>query len=63
MDPRIENLKSTTFFGRRFTREQIGQVQETVATFPELARNELAQTICENSWAKSALRFLPVRRS
>ncbi len=48
MDPRIENLKSTTFFGRRFTRQQIAQVQETVATFPALARKELAQTICEH---------------
>ncbi len=48
MDPRIENLQSTTFFGRRFTRRQIAQVQETVATFPALARKELAQTICEH---------------
>ena len=48
MDPRIENLQSTTFCGRRFTRRQIAQVQETVATFPALARKELAQTICEH---------------
>ncbi len=48
MDPRIENLKSTTFFGRRFTRQQIAQVQETVVTFPALSRKELAQTICEH---------------
>ena len=48
MDPRIEHLKSTTFFCRRFTRQQIAQVQETVATFPALSRKELAQVICEH---------------
>ncbi len=48
MDPRIEHLKSTTFFGRRFKRRQIAAIQETVATFPALSRKELAQTICEH---------------
>ena len=48
MDPGIENLKSTTFFGRRLTRRQIADVQETVALFPALSRNELAKTICEH---------------
>ena len=48
MDPRIKNLKSTTFFGRRFTRRQIVAIQQTVATFPALSRKELAQTICEH---------------
>ncbi len=48
MDPRIEHLKSTTFFGKRFTRRQIAQIQETVATFPALSRKELAQTLCEH---------------
>ena len=48
MDPRIKNLKSTTFFGRRFTRRQIADIQQTVATFPALSRKELAQTICEH---------------
>ena len=48
MDPRIVHLKSTTFFGRRFTRKQIAAIQETVATFPALSRKELAQTICEH---------------
>ena len=48
MDPRIRNLKSTTFFGRRFTRRQIAQIQQTVDTFPALSRTELAQTICEH---------------
>ena len=55
MDPRIENLKSTTFFGRRFTRRQIGAIQQTVATFPALSRKELAQTICEQlNWRTAA---------
>ena len=48
MDPLIEKLKSTTFFGRRFTRRQIAEVQQMVATFPALSRKELAQTICEH---------------
>ena len=48
MDPRIKNLKSTAFFGRRFTRRQIAAIQQTVATFPALSRNELAHTICEH---------------
>ena len=51
MDPGIENLTSTTFFGRRLTRRQIADVQETVALLPALSRNELAKTICEHlSW-------------
>ena len=48
MDPRIEHLKSATFFGKRFTRRQIAQIQETVATFPALGHKELAQTLCEH---------------
>ena len=48
MDPLIKKLKSTTFFGRRFTRKQIADIQQTVATFPALSRKELAQTICEH---------------
>ncbi len=48
MDPLIQNLKSTTFFGRRLTRRQIADIQEVVGTFPKLSRNELGQTICEH---------------
>ena len=48
MDPGIESLTSTTFFGRRLTRRQITDVQETVALFPALSRNELSKTICEH---------------
>ena len=31
MDPRIEALRSTTFFGRRLTRQQISEIQATAA--------------------------------
>ena len=48
MDPLIRNLKSTTFFGRRFTRREISDIQETVALLPGNTRNELAKTICEH---------------
>ena len=48
MDPGIENLTSTTFFGRRLTRRQIADIQETVALLPALSRNELAKTVCEH---------------
>ena len=47
MDPRIEALRSTTFFGRRLTRQQISEIQTTVAAFPSLSRHELGQTVCE----------------
>ena len=47
MDPRIEALRSTAFFGRRLTRQQISEIQTTVAEFPSLSRYELGQTICE----------------
>ena len=48
MDRRIENLKSTTFGGKRFARKQIANIQETVNTFSTLSRRELAHTICEH---------------
>ena len=48
MDTLIKKLKTTTFFGRRFTRKQLADIQSTVATFPALSRKELAQTICEH---------------
>ena len=48
MDQRIENLETTTFFGRRFTRREIIDIQETVARFPALSRHELTQTVCEH---------------
>ncbi len=44
----IGTLPKTTFSGRRFTRKQLAQVQETVQTFKNLSRRELALTLCEN---------------
>lgn len=44
----IDDLKSTTFGGRRFTRKQIATVQQTVSTFTNLSRRELAHTVCEH---------------
>ncbi len=43
----INDLPKTTFSGRRFTRKQLGLVQEMTETFGNLSRKELAQTICE----------------
>lgn len=48
MDPRIENLEATTFFGKRLTRRQITLMKETVELFPNDSRRELARTLCEN---------------
>jgi len=47
MDQRIENLASTTFGGKRFTRKQIASIQEITHRFSALSRRELAHTICE----------------
>jgi len=44
----VDTLPKTTFSGRRFTRKQLAQVQETVQLFPHLSRKELALTICEH---------------
>ena len=44
----ISTLPKTTFSGRRFTRKQLEQVQETVEMFKNLSRKELALTICEH---------------
>jgi hypothetical protein len=44
----IEALPKTTFSGRRFTRKQLKQVQETVQTFQNLSLKELALTLCEH---------------
>ena len=54
MDPRITDLKSTTFSGRRLTRRQIADIQKTVALFPNHSRNELAKTFCEHlNWVSA----------
>ena len=47
MDSRIENLKSTTFGGRRFTRKDIAVIQQTADKFSKLSRRELGHTVCE----------------
>ncbi|MBT4875087.1 MAG: IS4 family transposase [Bacteroidetes bacterium] len=44
----ISTLPKTTFSGRRFTRKQLEQIQETVEMFKNLSRKELALTICEH---------------
>ena len=44
----VESLPGTTFSGRRFTRKQLAQVQETIERFPKLSRTELARTLCEH---------------
>ena len=46
--PSVEDLPSTTFSGRRFTRAQLRLVVETVRNFPRLSRFALAETICEH---------------
>ena len=51
MDPTTKPLKSTTFYGRRFTRQQLEGIRLMVGLFRSLSRRELAQTVCENlSW-------------
>lgn len=55
MDQRIKDLPSTTFCGKRLTRKQIANIQETVAALPQLSRHELGQTICEHlAWRTAA---------
>lgn len=44
----VASLPKTTFSGRRFTRRQLVGVQETVETFSNLSRSELALTVCEH---------------
>lgn len=48
MNKEIEQLKSTTFAGRRFTRKQLVMIQQTVNTFTNLSYRELGHTICEH---------------
>ena len=48
IDPRIQRFQSTPFLGKRLTRRQIAEIQETVGNFPQLSRTELGQTLCEH---------------
>ena len=47
MDPRVAALMSTAFLGRRFTRRQIDDIQQTVRMCPNDIRTELSKTICK----------------
>ncbi len=50
----IRNLKSTTFFGHRFTCRQLAEIQQTVSLFRSLSRTELVQMISEQlGWRTS----------
>ncbi len=48
MDTKIQNLESTTFSGRRFSRKQLEQIRDTVNVFSNLSLRELGNTICEH---------------
>lgn len=51
----IETLSRTTISGRKFSRKQLCQIQDTVKMFPNLSRKELALTICEHfNWENPA---------
>lgn len=48
----FDSTKTITVSGRRFTGRQIEQIRETVQTFANLSRKELAFTLCEHlNWA------------
>ena len=48
MEPRLEQLLTTTLLGHCLTRRQIKTIQEIVELFPKNSRKELSRTICEN---------------
>ena len=54
MNQTVEDLKTTTFYGRRFTRKRLLEIQQVVNNFPTLSRWELGLTICEHlQWLTS----------
>ena len=53
----VAALKTTTFYGRRFTRKRLVEIQQVVNTFPKLSRWELGLTLCEH------LQWLTPRKS
>jgi hypothetical protein len=58
MNAAVELLKSTTFAGRRFTRKQLVEIQQTVNNFPQLTLRELGHTICEHlNWVTPRGRY------
>ena len=51
----IETLPGTTFSGRRFTRKELAEIKDTIETFGNLSRSELAFTLCEHlNWKTPA---------
>jgi len=44
----LESSKTMTISGKRFTTKQVAQIQDTVKTFSNLSRKELALTLCEH---------------
>ena len=48
MNKTIASLKSTSLAGRRFSRKQLLDIQQTVNAFPGLSHRELGLTICEH---------------
>jgi hypothetical protein len=51
----IETLSSTTFSGRQFTRKELAEIKDTIETFGNLSRSEIAFTLCENlNWKNPA---------
>lgn len=48
MSTAIDSLKSTTFAGKRFTRKELAEIQQTVNTYRSLSLRELGHTVCEH---------------
>ena len=48
MNEAISALTSTTFAGKRFTRNQLVQIQQTVKDYRHLSLRELGHTLCEH---------------
>ena len=48
MESRIQQLKSTSFYGQRSTRRHLAEIQQTVVTCSRWNRRELAHAICEH---------------
>ncbi len=48
MSSLINDLESTTFAGRKFTRKRLQDIKTVVTRFSNLSRLELAKTICEH---------------
>ena len=52
-------LKTTTFSGRRLSRQQISEIQKTVALLPGNTRSELSKTTCQHlNWKSEKGSFM-----